>query len=121
MNDITLNPEMKKDIAVLAEFISIFCGCNHNRREKSGINARGLLSHYLKDNDIMICGECRRLLLQGASKRLSCPYDPKPRCKKCETHCYGNGYRGKIREVMRFSGKYLIKKGKFGLIFKYLF
>ncbi|MCU0821366.1 MAG: nitrous oxide-stimulated promoter family protein [Spirochaetes bacterium] len=121
MNDSAINPKIQNDIDLLANFISIFCGCNHRERKKSEIKAPGKLSYYLKNNDDIICDECRRLLLHSASKRLSCPYDPKPRCKKCETHCYGTGYREKIREVMRFSGKYLIKHGKIGLILKYLF
>jgi uncharacterized CHY-type Zn-finger protein len=121
MSDIIINPEIKKDIDVLSDFISIFCGCNHKEKEKSRVKAAGKISYYLKDDDIILCGECRALLLHSASMRMKCPYDPKPRCGKCETHCYKAGYREKIREVMRFSGMYLIKKGKVGLIFKYLF
>jgi len=121
MSAIIINPEIKNDIDVLTEFILIFCNSNHMERKKTEIKISGKLSYYLKNDDIFLCGECRALLIHSASMRMICPCNPKPRCKKCETHCYKGGYREKIREVMRFSGKYLIKKGKIGLILKYLF
>ena len=44
-----------------------------------------------------------------------------PMCKKCETHCYAPGYRERIREVMRFSGLYMVKHGRLDLMFHYFF
>ena len=44
------------------------------------------------------------------------PLCPKPMCKKCVTHCYAPGYREKVRQVMRFSGMYLVKHGRLDLI-----
>jgi hypothetical protein len=41
-------------------------------------------------------------------------------CKKCHTQCYNRNYREKVREVMRFSGPYLIKRGRLDLIYHYL-
>jgi hypothetical protein len=40
-------------------------------------------------------------------------------CKKCPAHCYAPGYRERIREVMRFSGQYLVKHGRLDLIVHY--
>ena len=39
------------------------------------------------------------------------PYNPKLMRKKCEIQCYSQHYQQKVREVMRFSGPYLIKGG----------
>ncbi len=115
------NEKIKKDIEVIGEFIAIFCEGNHPGAEREPVTLRGKLADYGSGLDLSLCSGCSRLFLHGASKRIICPCDPKPSCKKCETHCYGEGYRERIREVMRYSGMRLIKKGRVGLIKKYLF
>ena len=112
---------IKKDIDVLARFIEIFCVHNHRDNHKSNVEARGAIGNFLEDLSLKLCPDCTRLLLHGVGKRIICPYDPKPRCKKCPTYCYQDEYRKKIKEVMRFSGSYLIKRGRLDLAFKYFF
>jgi len=111
-----------KDIRVMRDFIAIFCRENH-QMEKRDIfpveDAR--LRQSLGDEELVLCQDCSRLLNHGIAKLLLCPYDPKPMCKKCATHCYAPGYREKMRQVMRFSGKYMIRHGRLDLLFHYLF
>ena len=111
---------IQRDVDILGEFLFVYCFEKHSG-EKSSLSkgTGGLVGRYLARNSSEYCGECRRLLLHAVSKRLLCPYHPKPSCKKCPTHCYGQGYREKIREVMRFAGRKLIMRGRFGLIKKY--
>ena len=45
-----------------------------------------------------LCVDCRKLLLHAIVKRIACPLDPKPMCKKCPEHCYAPRYRAQIRE-----------------------
>ncbi len=108
-----------KDAEVLAEFINIYCTDKHGSAAKGPVKTGGSVGTYLEQADFPLCEECRRLLLHAVSKRAICPYGPKPSCKMCETHCYGPGYRESIREVMRYSGMRLIKKGRFDLLRKY--
>jgi uncharacterized CHY-type Zn-finger protein len=113
--------EAGKDIAVLADFIGIYCGEKHPDMEKKPVGARGRAGDALAEKDVRLCGDCAKLLRYAASMRVICPYNPKPACKKCATHCYKPEHRAKIREVMRFSGMHLITHGKLGLLKKYLF
>ena len=69
----------------------------------------------------MLCPDCQKLLTHGIAKLLQCTYDPKPMCKKCTTHCYAPGYRERIREVMKFSGLYLVTHGRFDMLMHYFF
>lgn len=112
---------IRKDIKVLTRFIQIFCARNHPEDGKSSVQPKGRVGEFWTDASVRLCDDCRKLLLHGAGKRITCPYDPKPRCKKCPTYCFRDGYREKIREVMRFSGAYLIKRGRLDLAFKYFF
>lgn len=107
------------DVRVLARFVAIYCRENHGTAPRERIGAKGLLGRHLGEGGPELCENCRRLLLHAASKRILCPYDPKPRCKHCPSPCHAGGYRERIREVMRFSGAHLIKRGRLDLLIKY--
>ena len=117
-----LNDKKTRDISVLSDFIYVFCRENHIKTDKVVFSAKDeKLRRALYDKRLLLCTDCSRLLNYGIAKLLLCPYDPKPSCRKCQTHCYAPGYREKIKEVMRFSGKYLVKHGRFHLLTHYLF
>lgn len=86
---------------VLNTFISVFCKAKHGRDGKA------------------LCEDCRNLLAYALKRLDLCPYDPKPRCKACPSHCYKPDYRAKIREVMRFSGTYFVKRGRLDWLVRY--
>ena len=117
-----LDPKKEKDIVVLANFVQIFCRENHGDEAKKTFSIKDeRLTEILGEKKIELCDDCSKLLSHGIAKLMLCPYDPKPSCKKCETHCYAPGYREKVREVMRFSGMYSIKHGRVDLIKRYWF
>ncbi|UCB52432.1 MAG: nitrous oxide-stimulated promoter family protein [Candidatus Zixiibacteriota bacterium] len=120
-NRIGIDKKIRSDVKVLARFIQIFCANNHSADGKQLVQAKGRTGEFLKGVSVDVCDDCRKLLLHGAGKRIICPYDPKPRCKRCPTYCFRDGYRERVREVMRFSGAYLIKRGRLDLAFKYFF
>lgn len=100
------NPAKKQgkdhDIEILRAFIQVYC--KHH--------------HTLHSGQTM-CDECQQLLTYAQKRREACPYDPKPACKNCQTHCYAQRYRTKIKEVMKFSGIYFIKRGRIDWLIKY--
>ena len=117
-----LDDKKTKDIRVMRNFIAVFCRENHQMEKKEVFPVEDArLRRSLGDEELVLCQDCSRLLNHGIAKLLLCPYDPKPMCKKCATHCYAPGYREKMRQVMRFSGKYMIKHGRLDLLFHYLF
>lgn len=94
---------LEQNQKTLRAFIEVYCRHNHGM-------PKGLL-----------CEECRDLLDYAHTRVAKCPYDPKPKCKDCPTHCYKPSYRQKIKEVMRFSGMHFIKRGRIDWLFKYFF
>lgn len=91
-----------KDIETLAAFIDVYC---RNKHQPADGQKR--------------CAECEALLQYAIMRRARCPYDPKPACKHCVTHCYKPEYRQRIKEIMKFSGIYFIKRGRLDWLIKY--
>jgi len=124
MSGLYRNLDQKKgrDILVLRDFIRIYCKENHRDLPREAVSVKdAALLEVLGGNPPALCEDCRRLFQHGTAKLMLCPYDPKPMCKKCTTHCYAPGYREKIREVMRFSGLYLVKHGRVDMLLHYFF
>lgn len=94
-----MREEKSKEYKTLTGMINLYCRKSHSKKE--------------------LCPECTELL-SYAKKRLElCPYNPKPKCKVCKTHCYNIAHRDRIKEVMKFSGMYMVKRGRIDLMFKY--
>jgi len=101
--------KVEKDIDVLRQFIEIYCRTKHRDAEKT---------NYM---DVELCSECWETLEYAVHRREVCPLDPKPTCKNCEIHCYKPEQRQRIKEIMRYSGMYMILHGRLDLIFHYFF
>jgi len=90
----------QRDRQVLQRFIDVFCRENHGPREGLCVHCAGLLAYALQRLD-------------------ACPMDPKPKCRDCPVHCYKPEHRQRIREVMKFSGIYFVKRGRVDWLIKY--
>ncbi len=92
----------EREFATLKRFVEVYCENHHERPESGGV-----------------CPECTELLEYAHGRLDKCPYDPKPKCKDCPTHCYRPRYRQQVREVMKFSGMYFVKRGRVDWLVKY--
>lgn len=108
----------KCDIRTLMKFVGIYCR-EHHQKGRAPFTFKLLDLKEIVKKEIPLCPDCQRLLTYGLTMRLKCPHDPKPMCKKCETQCYHGEYKNKIREVMKFSGMYLVKHGRLDLLYHY--
>ena len=112
--------KVRKDIKVLAGLTEIYCRKKHGDVRRSEPEATGSLLEYESVLKVKLCDECRKLVLHGAVMRIKCPMDPKPECKYCPDHCYHPKYREQVREVMKFSWRYMLKRGRLDLVIKHL-
>jgi hypothetical protein len=113
-----ISEKEKADIRMLMRFVEIYCRENHSG-EKSPFAFKLFELKSIETAEILLCPECTRLLAYGLTMRMKCPLDPKPMCKKCPDPCYRGDYREKFRDVMKFSGKYLITHGRLDLLYHY--
>ena len=113
-----LSGKERADIRTLIRFVEIYCRVKHGG-EKIPFSSKGIDLEVIGNKEISLCEACAKLLNYGLTMRVKCPHDPKPMCKKCKTPCYHSAYRSKIREVMRFSGIYLIQHGRLDMLYHY--
>ena len=63
---------------------------------------------YCKGNhkpDAVPCADCAALEQYAHARSENCPFgEGKTFCSNCKVHCYQPDMRGKIRQVMRYSG-----------------
>ena len=95
--------KLGSDLKVIDAFVEVYCRGKHGSR-------RGEL-----------CAGCRELADYAHVKRQKCPLDPKPACKHCPIHCYAKTQRLAMREVMAYSGRRLMLRGRLDLVWHYFF
>ena len=60
-----------------------------------------------------LCAECSGLRDYALARLDRCPFgDKKPTCAKCPIHCYKADMKARIKEVMRYSGRRLVLRGR---------
>ncbi|MEJ2470310.1 MAG: nitrous oxide-stimulated promoter family protein [Desulfuromonadales bacterium] len=109
-----------KDLKVLLQFTAVYCQAKHAGK-RVVITTPEHAFHKLPLDGFPVCDTCREFLLYAFERRLRCPLDEKPLCKHCPVHCYKPGHREKVREIMRFSGRHLIRRGRIDLLWHYFF
>ncbi len=108
-----------KDLRVLIRFTEVYCRVHHRDRDRHPLQLPE--DTGLDAGRFRYCDECAAFLDYAVQRRLRCPLDPKPACKHCPVHCYKPQMRQRVREVMRFAGPYLMKRGRLDLLWHYLF
>ncbi|MEG6615609.1 nitrous oxide-stimulated promoter family protein [Peptococcaceae bacterium 1198_IL3148] len=101
--------KIDRDIDIVLKFIETYCQHNHQNHH----------SVTLHNKSLALCEECKELSNYAIKRRQNCPKNPKPACKNCDIHCYTPKYREKIKQAMKFSGIYYIKRGRIDYLFHY--
>ena len=117
MND--FSPEQLRDITTLVKFTQTYCQALHQGPKMQADIPAPLHNKFRKG--VQLCPDCQSFLAYALQKRAKCPLDPKPSCKHCHIHCYSTEYRQKIREVMSFSGRRMILRGRLDYLWHYFF
>ena len=89
IRELNNGPRIQKEKETVTKMIEVYCRKKHHHRE--------------------LCEDCQDLK-DYAMKRLSfCQFgEEKSFCSYCPVHCYKPDYRQKIKEVMRFSGPWML-------------
>ena len=116
-----MKSDVRRDLKTIALFIQLYCRHKHPDAQKQVAELKTHDVQEIAGRKLVICAECHKLLAHAFVKRSHCPMDPKPACKHCPNHCYHPTYRAQIREVMKYSGKALLLRGRLDYLFHLLF
>jgi hypothetical protein len=112
----TVTKQQKMDIMLIGKFVEVYCAGKHGSAEKTAFQLPAALGER------RLCSECSVLMQYAVTRRLKCPLEAeKPACKHCRVHCYNTADLEKIREIMAYSGKKLILRGRLDYIWHYFF
>jgi hypothetical protein len=111
-----ITKQQKKDIRLIGKFVEVFCNAKHGDTQHTPITLPAGLGVRT------LCPECASFLEYAVTKRLKCPLEAeKPTCKHCRIHCYDKPNREKIREIMSYSGRRLLMRGRLDYLWHYFF
>ncbi len=113
--------KLRQDLRLLVKFVRVYCDCKHKDAPREKVQMKTPDVTSIAGKEVLLCSGCRRLLMHAFAKRTHCPFDPKPSCKKCPKHCYAPTYRQQMREVMKFSGRHLVLRGRIDYLLHLLF
>ncbi|GAB4279348.1 MAG: hypothetical protein Kow0056_12400 [Coriobacteriia bacterium] len=102
------DPKVARDIRLVGDFIHIYCEDLHADRQRGELVSSGVLAGCYRRVPVL-CDECAELAVYAEKRRAFCPYEPKPFCSECETHCYTARYRDHMRDVMRHAGPQVLR------------
>lgn len=112
----TLTKLQEKDIRLIGTFVEVYCAGRHGSSERSlfclpaGVGGRRL------------CSECAEFMAYAVARRMKCPLEAgKPSCKHCRVHCYTKANLAKVKEIMAYSGKKLLLRGRLDYLWHYFF
>lgn len=111
--------KFEKEVITLHKFIQLYCDRKHKEVEKTKSSIK--LSYENRDLgkiEYNLCKECEKILKIAYKHLLSCPYDEKPRCRKCPAPCYKKEDWEHLLKIMKYSGMQLglAKIGKWGQV-----
>jgi hypothetical protein len=104
------DPLVAHDVRVSGDFVRVYCDGHHVDRDREQLASEGAkLGCYRRVP--VLCADCAGLQTYAEKRRAFCPYDPKPFCSACATHCYAPERREQMREVMRYAGRRVLSHG----------
>jgi hypothetical protein len=98
------DPKVRADTRLLGDFTGIYCRGIHKDTTRSPLMSDGAAIGVYGLAPPVVCAACADLLRYAEKRRAYCQKDPKPFCSYCDTHCYSEEMRERMRLVMRYAG-----------------
>jgi hypothetical protein len=111
----TMTRQMTKDIKLIGRFTEVWCA-GHRHEGRQSLSVPG------SDQPVQLCPECAEFFEYAVMKRQKCPLEAeKPSCKHCRIHCYAPQQRATVRQIMAWSGRRMLLRGRLDYLWHYFF
>jgi hypothetical protein len=112
----TMTKGQKSDIRLIGKFVVVYCAGKHAEVGRSPLELPAGLG------ECRLCRECAAFISYAIERRMKCPLEAeKPSCKHCRIHCYAPRQLEKVREIMSYSGRKLLMRGRLDYVWHYFF
>ncbi|MEA3331324.1 MAG: nitrous oxide-stimulated promoter family protein [Campylobacterota bacterium] len=103
-----------QELTILTSFVSQYCEDKHSDLPRKG---RSITLKYAGERaeplEALLCNECAETLDYGIARLQGCPFDDKPKCRKCPNPCYERPMWKKVAKIMCHGGiKMGLRKAK---------
>jgi hypothetical protein len=110
-----LNRQQAKDMSIVGRFTEVWCSGHHHSNRQTFLVPGS-------QQTLQLCPECTAFMEYVVKKRLICPLEAeKPSCKHCRIHCYAPQQRAQVKQIMAWSGRRMILRGRLDYLWHYLF
>ena len=94
-----------QEVTTLTKFVAIYCADLHTDVPKK---SHSIMLKYAGERseplEAELCDECAETVAYGIGRLQGCPFDNKPKCRKCPNPCYDRPMWKKVAKIMRHSG-----------------
>ena len=98
-----------QEVTTLTTFISLYCADKHmDLPKKSHCITLNYAGERADPFEAPLCNECAETVAYGIARLQGCPFDDKPKCRKCPNPCYERPMWKKLAKIMCHGG---IKQG----------
>ncbi|NJD38954.1 MAG: nitrous oxide-stimulated promoter family protein [Geobacter sp.] len=112
---LSLTTQQAKDIKLLARFTQVWCS-GHRHQGRTAFPLPGSI------RPVQLCATCAAFMNYAVTKRINCPLEAeKPSCKHCRIHCYAAEQRALVKQIMAWSGRRMIMRGRLDYLWHYFF
>lgn len=95
----------KQELTTLTTFVAHYCMDKHpDRLQKNCSITVSYAGGRCEPLEAVLCEECAETVAYGISRLQGCPFDDKPKCRKCPNPCYEKPMWKKVAAIMRHSG-----------------
>ena len=91
-----------QEVTTLTTFISHYCIDKHTDvPTKSRCVTLKYAGERAEPLEAPLCDECAEILNYGIARLQGCPFDDKPKCRKCPNPCYERPMWKKLAKIMQ--------------------
>jgi hypothetical protein len=95
----------RREATTLTTFVTHFCTDKHHGMPK---RSRSIPIRYggkqADSLEATLCDACAGIIDYGMGRLQECPFDAKPKCRKCPDPCYERPMWKQVAAIMRYSG-----------------
>jgi len=95
--------KFKSEVETLKNFVQIYCHDKHSKEDISLYKKTLEYKDISYELETTLCTKCSDIVDYSIQRLYECPYEVKPRCRKCSNSCYDKPQWKALAKIMMYS------------------